>query len=152
MSLPGMVMHHEIMPTRNHRPEGMAIQYNSIPPTSGDHWPRWSSCGFFEQEIPDERTVHNLEHSNVVVSYNLTSPAEVEQLRRVLHGIESFQIDGVARPYTKIPPGTVALAAWGVSDTMQGVDEARIREFFENYAGNQGPEGNIPCINSGMMP
>ena len=46
----------------------------------------------------------------------------------------------------------MALTAWGVSDQMTGIDEDRIREFFETYAGRLGPEGNIPCLNSGVMP
>ena len=59
---------------------------------------------------------------------------------------------GVTRLYEKIPEGTVALSAWGVSDTMEGIDGERITTFFEHYAGTLGPEGNIPCFNSGVMP
>ncbi len=35
---------------------------------------------------------------------------------------------------------------------MQGIDEERINEFFSTYGGTLGPEGNIPCLNSGVMP
>lgn len=148
----GVGVQHEIMPTRNHVTEGQVLVYNSIPATSGGHWPQWSKCGFFEAALPDERIVHNLEHSNIVVSYNLTTPKEVEQLREVVGSIGLAERTGVARLYNKIPEGTVALAAWGVSDTMTGIDEERIATFFENYAGTLGPEGNIPCVNSGVMP
>jgi hypothetical protein len=145
-------MSQEIMPTRNHIPEGQSIEYNSVPPTSGDHWARWSNCGFFEEELPDERIVHNLEHSNIVVSYNLTTPEEIDQLRNVMSDIGLANTLGVTRFYSKIPPGTVALSAWGVSDTMEGIDEERIKTFFETYAGPLGPEGHISCLNSGVNP
>ena len=150
----GIGVQHEVMPTRDHVPEGQNVEYNSVPPTSGNHWPRWSNCGFFgpEVEVPDERIVHNLEHSNIVVSYNLTSPAEIDQLREVMNDIGLANTLGVTRFYSEIPPGTVALSAWGVSDTMEGIEKDRIEKFFETYAGTLGPEGNITCRNTGAMP
>ncbi len=148
----GIGVQYDEMPTSTHVSEGTIVEYNSIPATSGNHWPQWSQCGFFEEALADERIVHNLEHSNIVVSYNLTSPEEVEQLRDVMDGIGLAQVLGVTRFYDKIPEGTVALSAWGVLDTMEGIDEDRIKTFFESYAGTLGPEGRIPCLNSGVLP
>jgi len=120
------------------------VDYNTLPPTSGDHWDRPASCGFYEEGLPDEQIVHNLEHSNIVVSFNL-STEEVDQLKDALSGIGLSDIWGVTRSYDKIPAGTVSLAAWGVLDTMQGIDKERIKTFFETYAGsNIGPE-NFLC-------
>ena len=90
--------------------------------------------------MSDERIVHNLEHGNIVVSYNLATDGEVDQLRDALEGIGKNAIWGVTRSYDKIPCGTVALAAWGVRDTMQGVDEDRLKTFFDTYSGALGPE------------
>ena len=148
---PRVEVHHDIMPTRNHVSEGQTVKYNSVPATSGDHWSQWSRCRFFEQELADERVVHNLEHGNIVVSYNLADGQDVNGLRDVMEGLDLSSIWGVTRAYDKIPEGSVALAAWSVSDTMQGIDRDRIRTFFENYAGKLGPE-RIPCRDSGMMP
>ena len=58
--------------------------------------------------------------------------------------IDIANIWGIARSYDKIPEGQVALAAWGVLDRMDGVDEGRITQFFEAYAGSLGPE-SITC-------
>ena len=148
----GIGVQHDILPTRNHVTDGQTVEYNSIPATSGNHWPQWAQCGFFEDGLPDERIVHNLEHSNIVVSYNLTTPEEVKELREVMGSVGLAEVHGVTRFYDKIEPGTVALSAWGVSDTMTGIDEERINKFFETYGGTLGPEGNIPCLNSGVMP
>ena len=142
---------HEIMPTRSHVAEGVPVTYNSIPPTSGDHWAEWSRCGFVPLPIPDERLVHNLEHGNIVVSFNLTTSEEVGELRKALEEIDISADWGISRSYDRIPAGTVALAAWGFSDTMSGVIPERIRAFFEDFAGEQGPE-RIPCSGSGVVP
>ena len=147
----GIGIQHDILSTR-HVTEGQTVEYNSIPATSGNHWPQWSRCGFFEEGLPDERIVHNLEHSNIVVSYNLTTPEEMKELRDVMGSVGLAGVLGVTRFYDQVEPGTVALSAWGVSDTMVGIDEERINRFFSTYGGTLGPEGNIPCINSGVMP
>ncbi len=132
------------MPTRNHRPEGRSVDYNTTPPTSGDHWDTPQGCGFYEDGLPDERITHNLEHGNVVVSYNLPIESDVQALKSAVEGIGLANVWGIARSYGEIEPGTVALAAWGVLDIMQGVHRDRIITFFESYSGALGPE-TIPC-------
>jgi hypothetical protein len=133
----------DIMPTANHVPTGQTVSYNTTPPNSGDHWTVPARCGFYPGGIPDEQIIHNLEHGNIVVSYNLTDPVEIDQLTEVIDGIGLANLWGITRFYDKIPEGQVALATWGVLDTMEGVDRDRIRAFFD-YAGNLGPEQG-PC-------
>ena len=132
--------------------QGEDIDHSTTPPTSGNHWNTPVRCGFYEQAVADEIIVHNLEHSNIVVSYNLATQAEVAQLREAVEGIDLAEAWGVTRFYPDIEPGTVALSAWVILDTMQGVDADRITRFFEAYAGTMGPEGGITCINSAEMP
>ena len=134
-----------------HVPFGQPVTYGSFPPTSGDHWPpgEEAACGFYEDGVPDERIVHNLEHGVIVINYNLTDPDEIEELKDTMDDIGLAQLWGVARYYDKLPAGQVAVAAWGVLDTMEGVDSDRIEEFFKAYAGNLGPE-KIPC-RAGVM-
>jgi hypothetical protein len=139
----------QIMLTKNHVPEGHRVAYNTAPPTSGDHYAQWSTCKFFRYHISDERIVHNLEHSNIIVSYNLATSKEVAELREAFDDIDLAAVWGLARPYRRIPEGTVAVAAWGVLDTMQGVDQDRMEDFFEAYAGVTGPE-RIVCGDSGV--
>ena len=130
----------------NHQNVGTDIVYNSFPPTSGDHYPpeALQRCGFYEDGMRDEVAVHHLEHGNIVVNYNLPDSGQVDQLRNVMGDIDIAKIWGIARSYDKIPEGQVALAAWGVLDRMDGVDEGRITQFFEVYAGSLGPE-SITC-------
>jgi hypothetical protein len=146
----GVGVSQELMPTANHLGEDRTVKYTTTPPTSGDHWAQWANCGFYPEGLPDERVVHNLEHSNIVISYNLTAPEDIESLRKAVEAVGLSRAWGVTRYYDKLAPGTVALAAWGILDTMPGVDRNRIKKFFETYAGKIGPEKDqrgigIPC-------
>ena len=143
----------DIMRTKNHvdlndTDEDDDVAYNSTPPTSGDHWSIPQRCGFFTDPVPDEQIVHNLEHSNIIISYNLPNQADVDALKEVYEDLpEGWRAHfTVARPYDQIAPGQVALSAWGVLDIMEGVDKDRIQRFYEHYVGRLGPEGAISCL------
>ncbi len=143
----GVGVEQDLMASANHLPEGQPVVYSTNPPTSGDHWDPLSGlprCGFYEEGLPNELTTHNLEHGNIVISYNLPLDSDVQALRSAINGVGLANVWGVARFYPDIEPGTVALAAWGVLDTMLGVDRDRISRFFEAYSGALGPE-TIPC-------
>jgi hypothetical protein len=134
----------EIINGWTHVDEGVSVTYTTAPPASGDHWESPAQCRFYEEVLPDERVVHNMEHGHIVVSYNLPLASDVSDLRDALDSIGLNQTWGLARSYPGIPEGQVALSTWGVIDTFAGVDRDRINTFFETYAGNLGPE-YVPC-------
>ncbi len=155
---------------RTHFPEEFTITdideagYTTTPPTSGRHWGRWATCGFYRDGIqtettpvPDEVIVHNLEHGNIVVNYNLTNEAHVDALEDAFDSIGLAGQWGVARYYDRIPEGTVALTTWGVIDewsvTDEGINPERMERFFEAYSGVLGPEfpNGSPCTTGGTM-
>jgi len=127
-----------------HVEEGETISYTTSPPASGNHWPVPAPCGFYTDPIPDERAVHNMEHGNIVVSYNLPAEEDVSALRDAVNDIGLNRVWGVSRPYSGIEPGQIVLNTWGVMDSFSGVDKDRIGTFFETYSGVMGPE-RIPC-------
>ena len=143
----------EAMPSRDHFASQMKISdvvpggYSTVPPTSGRHWGAWSDCGHYNHPLPDELIVHNLEHGNIIVSYNLVSDAEVAALRAAVASIPLAEEYAIVRRYPAIPEGMVALTTWGVLDRMEGVDPERIAKFFTDYPGNTGPEfpNGLPC-------
>lgn len=148
----GVGQKQDIMRTKNHvdqddNPDNDVVVYNSAPPASGDHWSAANRCGFFDDPVPDERIVHNLEHSNIVISYHLPDPADVASLEDYYNDMNEGWRNHftVVRPYDQIAAGQVALSAWGVIDVMDGVDPERIDRFYEHYVGNLGPEGAISC-------
>ena len=148
------------MPGRNHFPTQMRIDdvvpggYNTVPPTSGRHWSAWLDCGFYNYPIPDEMLVHNLEHGNIIVSYNLPDDADVVALREAVDAIPLAAEYAVVRRYLDIPEGMVAITTWGVLDRMMGVDPERIARFFRDFPGNTGPEfaNGLPCTTGVRMP
>ena len=127
--------------------------YDTVPPTSGPHWNAWSDCGFYNYPLPDELLVHNLEHGNIIVSYNLTTEAEIAALRQAVDAIPLAAEYAIIRRYLDIPEGMVALTTWGVLDRMVGVDAERIAAFFAAYPGNTGPEfaNGLPCTTGVQM-
>ena len=131
----------------SHISVGDSASYSTTPPTSGNHWPpgEQAKCGIYDRELPDEQIVHNLEHGNVVISYNLPEPEDAARLKELAEDLPGQGIWGVVRPYSKIEAGTVAMTAWGVIDEVQGVDEDRIRSFFAAYAGYRGAPELEPC-------
>ena len=145
--------------SRDHFPDTVNINAvnpdgYTVPPTSGRHWNGWVQCGFYRDPVPDERIVHNMEHGNIIVHYNLADSAQVDELAQVFDDIGLTNLWGVARPYTEIPVGTVALTTWGVVDgPMDGIDRDRIEQFFDAYSGKLGPEfpNGAPCSQGGVM-
>ena len=164
----------EIAESRDHFPDTFVIadinpDGYTVPPTSGRHWNGWVQCGFYTQDVPDERIVHNMEHGNIIVHYNLADQADVDELRDAFNDIGLTNLWGVARPYQPVdadgnvlldadgneafPEGSIALSTWGVMDQWNvrevddadnyrilGVNKERIEDFFEAYSGKLGPE------------
>ncbi len=178
----GIGIEAEIALSRDHFPDNLIIGdvvpggYLTTPPTSGRHWNGWVQCGFYTNPVPDERIVHNLEHGNIVVSYNLADQAQIDELEDAFNDIGLTNAWGVARPYDPgtvdadgnelFPEGTIALTTWGVIDKWNvrevddadnhrivGVDKDRIERFFEAYSGKLGPEfpNGAPCTTGGVM-
>jgi hypothetical protein len=130
--------------------------YNSLPATSGWHYssqhgvslgtgssfPAPVPWGIYNEEIPDEILIHNLEHGGVRIHYNCPGgcPELVSQL-----------VDGarlgrkvVLSPYSNME-ATIALAAWNYIDTFEEYDEERIREFIAAHESSaNAPEWNVP--------
>ena len=120
-----------------HIPVGNFATYNTSPPTSGSHWAAPAECGIYDEELSDERVVHNMEHGHVVISYNLPDPMEAGRLLQLAGDLPDLESWGIVRPYSNIDSGTVAMTAWGVIDQIQGVDEQRIGKFYDTYIRNR---------------
>jgi hypothetical protein len=51
--------------------------YNTDPPTSGPH-AGTVRAGFYDEALPDENLVHNLEHGYVIIGYNCSTLEEAQ--------------------------------------------------------------------------
>ena len=129
--------------------------YNTNPPTSGPHWdvmnnPRVPvACGFHDQQLRNERTVHNLEHGHIVVSYNVSDEDTRNALFDAVRDLPNWRRYVVVQPYAQIPQGQIVMAAWEYLQRFDEVDPEGMKEFYDGRRGH-GPEGTaglgIPCL------
>ena len=130
----------DTQPGQHYNPENFpAFEYNTSPPSSGPHYPRWSSWGFLGMPLDPHEVVHNMEHGGVVIWYQPDSAlaGQVNQLVREL-GNQCV----VAGSYTEMP-ATVAVTAWGRILELESFDGGQIREFVQAYRGDLGPEAGL---------
>lgn len=131
-----------------HVPEGTEVQYQSNPPTSGNHWSDPLRPGLYDMEKPDEAIIHSLEHGRVWVSYKPSIPEETKQgLIKLLQGRA-----GVILTPRSANDADIALVAWTRLDAFNiaqdgTIPEDRILDFVNRYL-NKGPE-YVPTMNDG---
>jgi hypothetical protein len=118
-----------------------ATDFNSVPPTSGQHYANPANAGIHDIPIQDEVQVHNLEHGQIMIQYTCTDcPALVEQLKPFA---ERYKPWVLVAPYPNPNVGgRIALTSWGRIDVFDEFDEARIVRFIESNR-NKGRENVI---------
>ena len=125
------------------------ITYNSTPPSSGPHYASIARWDIYEEPLPYERVVHNLEDGGVAVYYQC--PDGCDQIYTELSNVVQPFIDR-GRNVIMVPNdptvagadgealhqdmgSTIALAAWQRLDKFDEVDPDRISSFIERYEG-----------------
>ena len=110
--------------------------YNSMPPTSGPHVPGVARPGIYEEQIPDELQVHNLEDAFVNVHYNCPDGCDalVGQLTTIIQEYLDAGRHVLLEPYVGMD-SRIALTSWTRIDKFEEFDESRIRKFVEAYEG-----------------
>ncbi|HEY0739006.1 MAG TPA: DUF3105 domain-containing protein [Herpetosiphonaceae bacterium] len=133
----------EELPTRDHVADGQAVEYNTNPPTSGNHWAQAATWGIYPSRPPaDERLVHNLEHGGVIISYNpaKVDAATVEKLTNLARDLRKSRTCLILTPRESIQDDKpIALTSWGFLATLDSYDEAAIRAFWRDHVA-RGPE------------
>lgn len=111
--------------------------YNSNPPSSGWHYVSPARTDFYNEPIPDESAIHNIEHGDIWIAYRPTISDETKSILKKFAGA-----------YVLVSPraenaGDISLVAWGRVDTFDIVggvlDQERIQDFIRRYD-NRGPE------------
>ena len=117
-------------------------QYNSNPPTSGPHWEGAAPWGISTEPLPNERQLHNLEHGGIMIQYKSEDATLISQLEGFAKKQVSYPCYLLVAPYPTMTY-TIAVTAWGVRETMETYDEAKLQAFADAYR-NRGPE-QVPC-------
>jgi hypothetical protein len=115
--------------------------YTSNPPTSGYHYVSPANGGVYTQPLPDEVTVHNLEHGFVIIHYRQDlDPATVTQLTTLARSLQQQNSCIILEPRAvdklDVP---IAMTAWNWLLKLPNYDETSIRAFFRAHIG-RGPE------------
>jgi hypothetical protein len=136
-----------------HIDEGLeASDWNSDPPTSGEHYPRWAPAGFYEEAIADEFLVHNLEHGYIVIYYNCSGLSDDEcvvykfaiQAAMAAAGndptTQTPKLIAVPRPGMENP---ITYTSWGRLYRATTFAPEELLLFVSLYR-SQAPEGSLP--------
>jgi hypothetical protein len=122
-----------------------APEYESNPPTSGNHWPEQLADGAYEETPDPIYSVHALEHGRIAIQYS-PDLSEDEQLE--LKGLFDEDFDGMLLFPNSDMPYDVAATAWnqmiGCETYEGGPTLDALRDFRDRYRG-QGPE-NVPVV------
>ena len=136
-----------IAPGASHAP------YSTKPATSGPHWQtapmtlapygapaRW---GFYDEPLPDEVLIHNLEHGGIGLHYNCPDGCDdlVKQLKDL---VPSSKSQFILSPYPGMPK-KIAVTSWRHLMYLDEFDSEKILEFIRAYQ-DRAPEsvpGNL---------
>ncbi len=116
------------------------VDYPQDPPAGGPHDPSWQKCAVYDAPVRNENAVHSQEHGAVWITYQPDlSDADVE----ILAAYADDQPYVLISPYPELEDLVVA-SAWGAQLRLEEVDDPRLQEFIDRYAGN-GPERGATC-------
>jgi hypothetical protein len=124
-----------------------AADYETNPPTGGDHNPTPLQAGTFYTDPPRlGEAVHLLEHGAVIGWTNDVDAADQKAIEEEFNAIFQdgyYQLAVVENPDLEVP---FALSAWGALQTCDAVDTEAIRPFVEEwYASPKTAEGGLAC-------
>ena len=116
--------------------------WNSTPPTSGDHLGAPIAAGVYDSEQDERAIVHNLEHGYVVIQYRNVPEDQVNQLREFVRDRSGSKL--VLAPYSGLERDGVALTSWRNLETMQRVNLDVVRAFVDDYMIPGGAKSRAP--------
>jgi hypothetical protein len=105
--------------------------WNSTPPTSGDHLATPLAPGVYDNDQDMRALVHNQEHGYVVILYKGIPADQVDQLREFVEARDGSKL--VLAPWSGLETNGVTLTAWQNLETMQRVNMDVVQAFVNDY-------------------
>lgn len=109
--------------------------YNSNPPTSGPHYVQPADWNFYDNELPDEQLVHNLEHGGIWISYKDIDERTLEQIKL----IQKSNPGSVIVTPRAANDSKIVVASWTRLEKMDTYNEPKILDFIKANK-NKSPE------------
>src|SRR5918996_1392413 len=121
--------------------------WNSNPPTSGDHLAAPLGPGTYDSDQDMRALVHNLEHGYVVILHKGIPQDQLDQLRGFVEERDGSKL--VLAPYSGLEQNGVALAAWRNLEVMDRVNLDVVQAFLNDFmvpgaSRSVAPEPNAP--------
>lgn len=141
---------HEADQGNTHVNPGTPATYTGpLPPTSGSHWPAPAGpvkAGIYDQKVPFEATIHNLEHGGIVIVHNGLTPGEITQLKQfVTDTMRTRYVKLLLEPYPDLKDAKITATAWDWRLNLQTVDTVSLFKFISvHYDGLDAPEPGTP--------
>ena len=107
--------------------------YSTSPPTSGPRYALSVVWGVYDQQIPDEAVVRNLEEGGIVIHHNLTDETASADLQAFVESQAGYPGCFLMQPNTSVAEGTVTLTAWEWLETYPSVDEVGMQAFIADH-------------------
>lgn len=134
VSLDGKVQEFEIEGS-DHVLAKVDVDYQTNPPTSGDHLAEAENWGIYKKEIDDKQAVHSQEHGGIWISYKDISEEDIAILIEI--GKQNSQSTVVSPRSAN--DDKIVIASWGKMMRLDSVDKALIQKYIDTYK-NQSPE------------
>ncbi|ROQ02983.1 uncharacterized protein DUF3105 [Rathayibacter sp. PhB93] len=117
------------------------VDYEQTPPAGGPHNAVWMNCGVYNEPVPNENAVHDLEHGAVWATYDPSLPqSEVDALIAAMP--ETY---AVVSPYEGLD-SPIVLSAWDAQVAIDSPEDPRIDAFIERFwQSSTAPEPGAPC-------
>ncbi len=124
------------------------IEYGVAVPAGGEHNPIPLNCDIYDFEIPQENTVHSLEHGAVWITYQ---PGIGQDAIDTLAGVARTRSKSILSPVAA-QTSPIMVTAWGWQLELTDPDDIRIRQFFNAFeSAATAPEPGAACV-GGVAP
>ena len=120
--------------------------WNSNPPTSGDHLATPLPPGVYDTDQDMRALVHNQEHGYVVILYKGIPADQVDQLRQFVEARDRSKL--VLAPWSGLEQNGVTLTAWQNLETLQRVNMDVVQAFVNDYMVPVGARSTAPEPNA----
>ncbi|HVU90703.1 MAG TPA: DUF3105 domain-containing protein [Jatrophihabitans sp.] len=122
------------------------VHYAQNPPVGGVSHPIWLNCGIYNDAVPSENAVHDLENGAVWITYQPgLDAAGVAALRNLVASYGPAGSYVTLSPYPGLSSKVVA-TAWGVQLKLDSATDARLKQFVDTYRkGAQAPVKDGKC-------
>jgi Protein of unknown function (DUF3105) len=105
--------------------------WNSTPPTSGDHLQNPLPPGTYSSDQDMRALVHNLEHGYVVIVYKGIPKDDLDQLETFVEDRDGSKL--VLAPWSGLEENGVALVAWRNLELLERVNMDVVQAFVNDF-------------------